>query len=183
MKIDLGAVRAGKISFADAIADIQPANLLDMAGEVFDALEAILANATDASILFVPHDAAAAGQSEQGWPVNHIIAHLTASFEEIATAASIVARGVQIKERLPLRYETPLQELSTLQLVQARLRESRRICLALLNAWPDKPHLDVTITLIPQFGPLNAIGLYIIGIGHATSHLDQLRDTIQQAVS
>jgi hypothetical protein len=67
--------------------------------------------------------------------LSHIIAHLTATLEEAATIATLLARSVQVEERL--RSETPWQKLSTFQMVQARLQESRRTCRAFLDAWPD----------------------------------------------
>jgi len=176
--IDLGAVRAGQASFADITRDIQHADLYEMTDELFEELESILAKATDAALLFVPHDAAASDQSEQGWTISHVVAHLTATLEEAAAIAAMLARGVQGEERL--RYETPWQDLSTLQSVLARLHESHRINRAFLDAWPDEPHLDLTRTLIPRFGPMNAIGLYTFGIAHAQVHLEQLRETIRQ---
>jgi DinB superfamily len=179
MKIDLAAVLSGQITYADMIKDIRHADLCTTTNEIFNEIESILSGATDTTILFVPHDPSASDQSEQGWSVNHIVAHMTASLEEPAAAAAMLARGVQVDQRL--RYETPWQDLSTLQAVQARLQESQRICNAFLNAWPDQPHLDVTRILIPSFGPMNAIGLYILGIVHAQSHLDQLRETVRQS--
>jgi len=149
-----------------------------MTNGLFDTLESILVRATDAAVLFVPRDLAASDQSEQGWTLSHVVAHLTATLEEAATVAALLARGVQVEERL--RSETPWRELSTLRMVQERLQESRRTCQAFLDAWPDNPHLDVTRTLLPLFGPMNAIGFYILGIAHGQEHLDQLRETIRQ---
>ncbi len=178
MNIDLEPVYTGQVSYADITRNIRHADLYKMTNELFDELESILVKATDTAVLFVPRDPAASDQSEQGWTLSHIVAHLTATLEEAAASAAMLARGVQIEERL--RYETPWQQLSTLQMVQARLQESHRICRAFLAAWPDEPHLNITRTLIPLLGPLNAIGLYVLGIAHGQGHLDQLRDTVRQ---
>ena len=180
MNIDLEAVHAGQASYADLMRNVRHADLYAMTDELFDALEALLARATDAAVLFVPRDPAAADQSEQGWTLSHVVAHLTATLEEAAATAAMLARGVQVEERL--RAETPWQNLSTLQMVQARLQESHRICRALLDAWPDEPHLNVTMTLIPLFGPMDAVGFYALGIAHGQEHLDQLRDTVHQYI-
>ncbi len=178
MTIDLGAVQAGQVSYADLMRNVRHADLYEMTDELFDVVELLLAGLTDAAVLFVPHDPAASDQSEQGWTLSHVIAHLTATLEEAATIATLLARNVQVEERL--RSETPWQKLSTFQKVQARLQESRRTCRAFLDAWPDKPHLDVTRTLIPLFGPMDAIGFYAFGIAHGQEHLDQLRETVRQ---
>lgn len=178
MNINLAAVRTGQVSYADLMRTIGHADLCEMTSELFDNIEAILTQATDAAVLFVPHDAEASEQSEQGWTLSHVIAHLTATLEETAAAAAMLARGVEVKERL--RYETPWEKQSTLHMVQARIRESRRMCLALLDAWPDEPHLDLTITRIPFLGPMDAVGSQALGIAHGQGHLDQIRETMRQ---
>ncbi|TMC18934.1 MAG: DinB family protein [Chloroflexi bacterium] len=178
MKIDFDAFFAGQANFADMVLDIQHADLYRLTDELFDGFASELAKATDAAVLFVPHDPVASDDREQGWTLNHVVTHLTASLEESSTVAALLARGVQVKERL--RLEMPWQQLSTVQLVQARLRECHRMCRAFLDAWPDEPKLDMTVTLIPRFGPLNAIGLYMLGVGHGQRHLDQVRDTLRQ---
>lgn len=177
MKIDLSPVHAGQMSYADLIRTVRYADLYEMTDELFKALEAMLAESSDATILFVPHDPAA-DQGEQGWTLGHVIAHLTATLEETAAIAALLARSILVEARL--RYETPWQSLSTVEMVRARLQESRRTCCAFLDAWPDVPHLDVTRTLIPVFGPMNAIGFYVLGMAHAQGHLDQLREIIHQ---
>ena len=178
MKIDLTAVRTGQASYADLVRDIRHADLYRMTDELFDALESILAGATDAAVLFVPRDAAATDRSEQGWTLSHILTHLTATLEDCAAIAAMLARGVLPGGRL--RYEVPWEELFTLQKVRGRIQESRRMCRAFLDAWPDEPHLDVTITPIPTFGPMNAVGFYALGVAHGQGHLDQLRETSSQ---
>lgn len=178
MNINLEAVRTGQVSYADLMRTIGHTDLYEMSNELFDAIEAVLTQATDAAILFVPRDAEASEQNEQGWTLSHVIAHLTATAEGTAATAAMLARGVEVKERL--RYETPWEQLSTLQMVQARLRESRRICRAFLDAWPDEPHLDLTLTMIPLLGPMDAVGFHALGIAHGQAHLDQMRETIRQ---
>jgi hypothetical protein len=178
MEIDLTAVFTGKISFAEMVANVHKADVSQLIDELYTSLEAILAETSDAAVRFVPQDPAAADQSEQGWSINHIIPHLTATLEECVATSAMLARGVAVQERL--RYETPWEELTTLALVQGRLRESQRMVRAFLDAWPDAPHLDVTITRIPQLGPMNAIGICALGIGHGQSHLPQLREAVRQ---
>lgn len=181
MLVDLAAVRAGQITFADAVRNLQSADLRRALDELFRAVESALTGASDAAIFFTPHDPEATDQSEQGWPVSHIVAHVTATLEDTLSGAAMLARGVEIKERL--RYETPWESLSTLQKVQARLSESQRMSRAFLDAWPDEPHLELTITPVPQLGPVNAIGLGTLGIAHGQMHIDQIRETVRQATT
>ena len=178
MSIDLTAVHAGQMSYADFTRTMQHDDLYVLTDELIATIESILAPATDTTVLFVPRDPTEENQQEQGWTISHVIAHLTATLEEAAAFAAMLARGVLVEARL--RYETPWQDLRTAQMVQARLQESQRICRALLDAWPDEAHLDVTRTLIPQFGPMNAVGFYVLGLTHAQDHLDQLRETVRQ---
>ncbi len=178
MNIDVAVVHTGQVYYAALMRNIRHTDLYKMTDELFAELELILAGSTAAAVLLVPCDPAASDQSEQGWTVSHVIAHLTAILEEVAIVATLLARGVQVEECL--RSEMSWQQLSTFQMVQARLQESRRTCRAFLDAWPDKPHLNVTRTLIPLFGPMNAIGFYAFGIAHAQEHLDQLRETVRQ---
>jgi hypothetical protein len=178
VNINLEAVRTGQISYADIVSNIRHTDLYTMTDELFDEMKSILDSATDAAVLFVPRDSAATDQSEQGWTVSHVVAHLTATLEESAAVAAMFARGVKFEARL--RYETPWENLSTLQMVLARLRESHRMCRAFLDAWPDEPHLDVTVTMIPRFGPMDAVGIYVLGFAHGQGHLDQLRETVRQ---
>ncbi len=181
MKIDIGAVFAGKLSFADAVRDVRHADLYTMLDELFADIAQILAGATDAAVVFVPRDPVASDQSEQGWTIGHVVAHVTAAAEEATAVGAMLARGVPVEGRL--RYEVPWEELSTSQKVQARLQESQRMCHAFLDAWPDEPHLDLTVTRVPVFGPMNAIGLGALSIGHGLSHLAQLRDIMSQYAS
>jgi hypothetical protein len=178
MNLNLEALRTGQMSFADIVRDIRHTDLYTVTDELFDGLEATLNKATDAAVLFVPRDIAATDQSEQGWTVSHIVAHLTATLEESAAVAAMFARGVKFEARL--RYETPWESLSTQQMVLARLHESHRMCRAFLDAWPDEPHLDITVTMIPRFGPMDAVGMYVLGLAHAQGHIEQLRETVHQ---
>ncbi len=180
MKIDLDAVYTDQVSYAEMMREVHHADLYRMTDELFDALESILAKATDGAVHFVPRDPAASDHSEQGWTLSHVVTHLTATLEEAAATAAMLARGVQVEERL--RSEVPWQKLSTLQMVQARLQESHRTCRAFLDVWPDKPHLNVTMTLIPLLGLIDAVGACALGIAHGQGHLDQLRETVRQYI-
>lgn len=179
MILDFEALRTGKISYADATRSLTHADLSRATDEIFAELESALAHATDATVLFQPSDAEATDGSEQGWTVSHVITHFTATLEAASAGAAMLARGVKLETRL--QYETPWESLTTIQAVKARLKESYRMCRAFREAWPDEPHLDVTIELIPAFGPMNAIGLDALGVAHAQAHVDQVREVVRQA--
>ena len=55
------------------------------------------------------------------------------------------------------------------------------MALAMLDAWPEQPHLDVTVTVIPRYGPLNAIGRFVLGLSHANGHIGQVREALRQS--
>lgn len=181
LKIDFAAIRAGKTTYADQIRHISYKDLRSYTDGAFEAVRSSISSATDAIVTFVPHDPQSTEGDERGWTLAHVIAHLTATFEDAAATASVLARGVQIESGLRLRYETPWEEIQTVQQVQARLAESQRISNAYLDAWPELPHLDITITRVPIFGPMNAIGTHALAIGHAYMHCEQLKEIVQQA--
>lgn len=177
MNIDIEAAFSGRIRYADMVRDLRPNDLVALTDEALDALAApLVTGTTDELALFVPSDPAA--EEGVGWTAGHIIAHATATLEEAAALAAMMARGIPVEIRL--RYEVPWQSLNTIARIQARLQESRRMCQAFLAAWPDEPHLDIQVTRIPALGPMNAIGLQALGIGHAISHATQLKEVARQ---
>lgn len=183
--IDFAAVREGKTTYADAVRGLDQAALREQTAALYDEVEAIVAPATDADVVFQPVDPDANdtfGNPEEAslaWTLGHVVVHLTASSEESAALASQLARGIPVEGRS--RYETPWETVTTAAQIRARLAESRRMCDAFLDAWPDEPHLDVAYEPIPRFGPLNAVGRYALGLSHADGHLDQLREILRQA--
>ncbi len=175
---NFGPVIAGQITYADLIRDITYRDLRPLTDDLFETIQNIIIQAKNTDITFVPRDPQSTEGGEQGWTLGHVIAHLTATFEETAAAAAMQARGIHVEGRL--RYETPWESIQTVQQVQNRLSESLRMCTAFLNAWPDTPHLDITITRIPQFGPMNAVATHMLGIIHGQTHLDQLQEVMSQ---
>lgn len=89
------------------------------------------------------HDSAATNAEEMGiaWTLGHIIAHMTAGAEESAALAAELARGVPFHGRS--RYEVPWQTVTTMQQCRSRLEESRRMRLASLGMWPERPDLNL----------------------------------------
>ena len=158
---------------------IRPADLHDITDEVLNTIASIIEGANDADTVFVPRDEKSQNAGEVGWTLARVITHLTASLEEPASVASTMARGIVPECRS--RYEVPWESVTTVQQVLARLVECRHMCNAFLETWPDEPHLEVTVLRVPQFGPLNAIGIYCLGLLHTTTHFDQLREIMRQA--
>jgi hypothetical protein len=108
------------------------------------------------------------------------VAHLTATSEAAAALAATLARGVTLPAGLHLRAEVPWRDIATERQLTARLAESRRICLAFLDTWPDVPHLELTVALTPAYGPLHAVGVHALDLMHADEHLTQLRQLMRQ---
>src|SRR5260370_7787177 len=92
MNIDLGAVYARQVSYADLMRNVRHADLYEMTDELFDVIELLLAGSTDAAVLFVPHDPAASDQIEQGWPLTHTTPHLTPPLHELPTITRHLSR-------------------------------------------------------------------------------------------
>jgi hypothetical protein len=153
--------------------------------EMIDTMQKIVVDATDADVVFVPQDPNANdtfGKSEDkdlAWTLGHVVVHVTASSEESAALALTLARGLEVEGRS--RYETPWESVTTAAQIHQRLEESRRMRKAMLDAWPEKPHLEVTTTPFPQVGPLNAIGRFILGLFHDADHIEQLKEIMRQA--
>ena len=177
--IDFSAILSGQIKFTDLISEITYTDLQMITSDLFETIEAVIAQATDDDVVFVPRDPQSKEGDQLGWTLGHVIAHLTATLEECGAMASMLARGVPVKERL--RYEVPWESIKTVHQVRVRLSESHRMCNAFLDTWPNEPHLDITIVTVPVFGPINAVGNYMLGVLHAHTHLDQLREIMRQA--
>lgn len=180
MPLDYAAVREGRAKVADIVAGVRPNELHRLTHDMFDQVEAIVGDATDAEVVFTPIDRAVSPEAP-GWSIAHVICHLTAGFEESAALGSQLARGAEVTGRS--RFETDWETITTAKQLRQRLAESRRICANFLNTWPDQPNLDLTYLIIERFGPLNAVARHVMGVMHADSHLEQLRDARRQARS
>lgn len=183
--LDFSGVRRGEQQLADVVRDLTPNDLRVLTDEMVDTILEIITDATDADVVFVPndpeaHDAGAPeGERGMGWTLGHVIVHITAGSEEAAAVASSLARSVLFEGRS--RYETDWQTIQTLEQLHARLSESLRMRQAFLNTWPDDPNLELSVTPIPQFGPMNAVTRYMLGLFHEQSHLEQLREIMRQS--
>src|SRR5690349_5832175 len=99
-------------TLSDIAAGLTHADLILLTNEMIDRQLALIADATDSDVTFIPSDPAAndtyAANPEDvniSWTLGHVIVHATASSEEGAARALTLARGVEIKERS--RYEVP----------------------------------------------------------------------------
>jgi len=169
----------GRAEYADVVRGLDHAAATSMTEELFDELERLLADADDHAVLMVPGDPTAEDPQAEGWTIAHVICHVTAGLEEGAVQGTSLARGVPTEGRS--RFEVKWETVLTADQVRARLMESRRMTLAMLRAWPDEPHLDEVMTLVPHFGPLNAVSRHLLGVMHGSGHLNQIRESLRQA--
>jgi hypothetical protein len=99
--------------------------------------------------------------------------------EESASIASELARGVTYHGRS--RWEVPWREATTIAQCLARLEESRRMCLASLEMWPDEPHMENTYSPAEGAIPHTAVSRFASGLKHASDHLGQIAEIVRQA--
>ena len=142
---------------------------------------ATLEGLVDEDVTFVPEDpeandtfAAHPEDEKLAWTYGHVVVHAAASSEEAAALALTLARGCEVQGRS--RYEVPWEEVRTVEFCRQRLEESLRMRLAMLEAWPDPPHLD---NLDAQ--GRNAVARFLAGLSHDDSHVGQLRKIAAQA--
>ncbi len=183
--VDFAAVGRGETTLAELARNLTVQDLHDLTDEMIDLMLNITASTTDVDVVFVPTDSNANDEfgkaEDQGlaWTLGHVVVHATASSEEAAALASALARGVVPEGRS--RSEVPWETMQTALHIRERLEESRRMRHAFLHTWPAAPHLDVTYTPIPRFGPLNATARFMLGLFHDDAHLDQLSEIMRQA--
>lgn len=184
--LNFNAVKEERLTFNDLIAGLTRDDLRDLTNEMVGTMLDLIADCVDADVTFEPvdpeaHDAAAAKAEEVSiaWTLGHVIVHTTASAEESAALAAEMARGVPNHGRS--RYEIPWRTVTTIAQCRHRLQESRRIRLASLDMWPDKPHLDLTYKPWSNAPEVNAVGRFVLGLRHDHSHLEQIANIIRQA--
>jgi len=183
--LDFTPVKNKTVQFSDLAQGLTKTDLRNLTNEMIDTMLSIIPDATDEDVVFVPQDPHADdpfGIPEERnlvWTLGHVAVHTTASSEESAALALTLARGLVPEGRS--RYEVPWREVKTIAQVRHRFEESRRIRLAMLDAWPDEPHLEVTYAPSPRFGSYNAVSRFIMGLYHDDDHLGQLREIMRQA--
>ena len=182
--LDFTPVKNKTVSFSDMARDLTKTDLRNLTNEMIDTMLSIIADATDEDVVFVPQDPNADdpfGIPEEKnlvWTLGHVAVHTTASSEESAALALTLARGLIPEGRS--RYEVPWRSVQTIDQVRQRFEESRRMRLAMLDAWPEEPHLEVTYAPSPRFGSYNATSRFIMGLYHDDDHLGQLREIMRQ---
>lgn len=184
--LDFTPVRNKQISMAQLADGLGRDDLRRLTNEMVDRILGLMAGCADADVVFSPadskaHDAAAATEAEVNmpWTLGHVIVHVTASAEESAFLAAELARGVRWHGRS--RSEVHWQTVTTLQQCRDRLEESRRMRLALLEAWPDPPHLDNVYQPFEGSELVNCANRFLRGLSHDDSHLGQIAEIVRQA--
>lgn len=184
--IDFASVRKNELPFDDLVAGLTCDDLRSLTGEMVDEIQTLIINCRDEDVVFEPQDEQAhdpwaerAEEVDMPWTLGHVIVHITASAEESASLAAEMARGVELHGRS--RYEVPWREMVTITGCRMRLEESRRMCLASLDMWPDAPHIEYMADTWKGGPRVNAAGRYILGLLHAIDHLEQIRDIINQS--
>ncbi len=175
-----------EITMSDLVAGLTVQDMHDLTDEMLDTILGLIDGCTDADVVFEPvdpkaNDTFATNPDEVGiaWTLGHLIVHCTASSEEAAFLAAEMARGVENHGRS--RYETEWESVTTIAQCQQRIEESRRMCHACLEIWPDEPNLTLTYQPWSSRPPINAVERFVSGLSHANSHLAQIGEVVAQA--
>ena len=67
------------------------------------------------------------------------------------------------------------------QLASSRIDRIVNRVEALLDMWPENPHLDVEYQAWKGGPNVNAIGRYILGLMHTDDHIEQISEIVRQA--
>ena len=183
--LDFQPVREKKMTLQDLVKDLTKDDLRRELNKMYDEVLRLVADCSDADITFEPIDEKAddpyaiKGEESIAWTLGHVIVHLTASMEESAAIASELARGVTYHGRS--RSEIHWREATTIEFCHARLAESRRMCLASLDMWPDLPFMENTYSPAEGAVPHTAVSRFASGLRHASDHLGQIAEIVRQA--
>lgn len=184
--IDFAPVQNRKIKIQDMARDLTTSDLRAMTNEMIDRILALIADCRDEDVTFVPedpdaHDRYAVNEDEvdMAWTLGHVIVHITASAEESAFLAAELARGVAFHGRS--RYEVAWETVTTIEQCRNRLEESRRMRLASLDMWPDRPDLENVYSPYKGVGRIGARERFLLGLKHDADHLGQIEDIVVQA--
>ncbi len=185
LMLDFQPVREKKITLQDLVRDLTKDDLRRELNEMYDEVSRLIAECSDADVTFEPVDEkaddpyAVQGEESISWTLSHVIVHLTASMEESAAIASELARGVTYHGRS--RSEVLWRDATTIEHCRTRLAESRRMCRASLDMWPDVPHLENTYSPAEGAVPHTAVSRFASGLRHASDHLGQVAEIVRQA--
>ena len=184
--LDFKPVREKHITLNELASNLSKQDLRDLTTSMIETQQKLIANCSDADVVFVPEDPLAEDPFAEkledvdlAWTLGHVIVHITASSEEAAAIAAELARGVSYHGRS--RYETPWQSVNTIEQCHDRLIESQKIRLASLEMWPDQPHLENEYKSRPSAPAMNATTRFIYGLMHDDDHLEQISKISRQA--
>ncbi len=184
--IDFTPVQNRELRIQELARNLTVDDLRGMTNEMIDTVLALISDCVDEDVTFQPVDpeaydryAASPDEVDLAWTLGHVIVHITASAEESAFLAAELARGVLFHGRS--RYEVPWESVTTIEQCRARLEESRRMRLASLDMWPDKPHLANYYAPYKGLGRISARERFLLGLKHDADHLGQIKDIVQQA--
>lgn len=192
MPIDFTPIRERTQQVIPFAAQYSQDDIRAAAVESVEFMLGILDGLTDADVVFVPDDPLAddpfAVPEEQhiGWNIAHLVVHVTASTEEYFSVASILARGLNYPREPRLRYETHWTTVTTVAQCEQRLRESLRLRLAFLDAFPDTAlggRWERSERFLEIFGEVNAQAACMLGLSHETGHRDQFIEAKRQALA
>jgi len=168
--LDFQPVRDKQITLQELVKDLTRDDIQHELNEMYNEVEHLIANCTDFDATFLPVDEKAddpnaiQGEEHLAWTLAHVIVHLTATMEEAAALASELA------------------EVTTIDQCRARIQESRKMCLASLEMWPDPPHMENTYTYpVPGALPHTCISRFASGLKHTSDHLEQIAEIVRQA--
>jgi hypothetical protein len=185
--LNFSPLRSKEQTMAQLVEGFTTADLRRLTNEMIDTVHGLIAESTDADVIFEPADpaandpaAATAAETNMPWTLGHLIVHVTASSEEAAAIAAELARGVPHRGGRS-RSEVYWETVRTIAQCRQRLEESRRMRLASLDMWPDQP--DLVNSFLPREGaePTTAVMRFVGGLSHDDSHLAQIADVVGQA--
>jgi hypothetical protein len=182
---DFGPLRRKEASLQDLASGLSHGDLGRLTREMCAAQLTAIEGATDDDVVMVPDDpdandtfASQPGDVGLSWTLGHVVVHTTASSEESAALALVLARGLPVEGRS--RYEVPWEQARTVAFLRHRIEESLRMRLAMLAAWPDEPDLENFYSPYEGRPPMNAVGRFIGGLAHDDSHLEQMQKIMSQ---
>lgn len=184
--IDFEPYRRREVSLQDLADPLTRDDLAGLTREMCALQLSLIEDAEDQDFVFVPddpeaNDTFAARPEDVGlsWTLGHVVVHTTASSEESAALALLLARGLPVTERS--RYEVPWEQARTAAFARHRIGESLHMRLSMLAAWPDAPHLDNFYSPSQGRPPMNATGRFLGGLAHDDSHVGQICNIMVQA--
>jgi hypothetical protein len=184
--LDFTPVREKKLVLQELVRGLTRDDLRRELNEMYDEISRLIVDASDADVVFLPIDpnandpyAANTTDVDLAWTLGHVIVHLTASMEESASLSQELARGVTFHGRS--RWEIPWENVKSIEFCHQRLAESRRMCLAALDMWPDTPQLENTYAPAEGAVPHTAVSRFASGLKHASDHLGQISEILRQA--